>query len=202
MARPAQEGIAERLIDAALADMTARGVIGLRVAEVARQAGTSTTMIYRHFSSRDGLLEAALGTWFERRIDAGLANTRSILERPGVIHLDDILAVAPPPDFPGAEEQHRFVHRILVVASENEGLRRRVVAILHRWQEEMDVLVEEIIGRMPPEERFDGRIFTVFVAHHGWLTNDLLGDRKLTNEQYFDFLRNLLTHTPPPARPA
>jgi len=191
-------GAPEALIDAALAELTANGVTGLRVAAVAGRAGTSTAMIYRHFGSRDGLLEAGLLVWFERWIALGLAVTGSLLDRPAPIHLDDVLAVVPPPNFPGAEEQHRFVHRILVVASENEGLRRRVVAILHRWQEEMDVLVEEIIGRMPPEERFDGRIFTVFVAHHGWLTNDLLGERGLTNDEYYDFLRNLLTHTPPP----
>ena len=85
-----------------------------------------------------------------------------------------------------------------MVASENEGLRVKVTAALHRWQDEMEVIVEEIFGRMPPEERFDVRIFTIFVAHHGWLSNDLLGERRLTNDEYYDFLRHLLAHTPPP----
>ncbi len=198
MGRTPVEGVNEALIDAALATIAEHGLIGLRVDAVARSAGTSTAMIYRHFGSRDGLLEAALVAWFERRIALGLANTRSLLDRPGPIRLDDVLAIAPPPNFPGAEEQHRLVHCILILASENERARTRVTAILNRWQDEMDVLVAQVLERMPPEERFDGRIFTVFVAHHGWLSNDMLGDRRLTNEEYSEFLRHLLTHTPPP----
>jgi len=196
--RPPVEGVGEALIDAALVNIAEHGLIGLRVDAVARSAGTSTAMIYRHFGNRDGLLEAALVAWFERRVALALATTRSLLDRPGSIGLDDVLAVAPPPNFPGAEEQHRLAHRIMVLASENERARTRVTAILNHWQEEMDVLVARVLERMAPEERFDGRIFTVFVAHHGWLSNDMLGDRRLTNEEYHDFLRHLLTHTPPP----
>lgn len=188
----------DALIEAALAELTANGMTGLRVAAVARRAGTSTAMIYRHFGSRDGLLEAALLVWFERRIALGLAITASLLDRPAPIHLDDVLAVIPPPNHPDAEEQHRFVHRVLVLASEHHRLRGQITALLQRWQDELDDLVARIIERMPPEERFDGRIFSVFVAHHGWLSNDMLEERRLTNDEFYAFLRNLCAHTPPP----
>lgn len=47
-----------RILASARTEIERRGILGLRVADVARGAGTSITLIYRHFKDRDGLLAA------------------------------------------------------------------------------------------------------------------------------------------------
>ncbi len=49
-----------QLLDAAIVVIARRGVRGLRVQEVAAEAGVSVPLLYHYFGSREGLLEAAL----------------------------------------------------------------------------------------------------------------------------------------------
>lgn len=57
----AERGKSRQSILRAAADLIARsGVRGLRVEEVARAAGVSTSLLYYHFGNRDGLVRAAV----------------------------------------------------------------------------------------------------------------------------------------------
>lgn len=49
-----------QLLDATIVVIARRGVRGLRVQEVAAEAGVSVALLYHYFGSREGLLEAAL----------------------------------------------------------------------------------------------------------------------------------------------
>ncbi|MFI5733617.1 TetR/AcrR family transcriptional regulator [Kribbella sp. NPDC051587] len=49
-----------QLLQATIAVIARRGVRGMRVQEVAADAGVSVTLLYHYFGSREGLLEAAL----------------------------------------------------------------------------------------------------------------------------------------------
>ncbi|WP_161962551.1 TetR/AcrR family transcriptional regulator [Nocardioides speluncae] len=49
-----------QLLEATISVIAERGVRGMRVQEVAAQAGVSVTLLYHYFGSREGLLEAAL----------------------------------------------------------------------------------------------------------------------------------------------
>lgn len=49
-----------QLLEATIAVIARRGVRGMRVQEVAADAGVSVTLLYHYFGSREGLLEAAL----------------------------------------------------------------------------------------------------------------------------------------------
>lgn len=49
-----------QLLDATIVVIARRGVRGLRVQEVAAEAGVSVPLLYHYFGSREGLLEAAL----------------------------------------------------------------------------------------------------------------------------------------------
>jgi AcrR family transcriptional regulator len=53
------------LLAAAADELVARGGRA-EVADVARRAGTSVGLIYRHFGSKAGLLAAVVETWFDR----------------------------------------------------------------------------------------------------------------------------------------
>ena len=64
-----------QLLDATIVVIARRGVRGLRVQEVAAEAGVSVPLLYHYFGSREGLLEAALFAVSEHadRYSAGLA---------------------------------------------------------------------------------------------------------------------------------
>ena len=67
--RPHAAGVTDRrreLLDATVTVIARRGVRGLRVQEVAAEAGVSVPLIYHYFGSREGLLTAALAAVDER----------------------------------------------------------------------------------------------------------------------------------------
>ncbi len=49
-----------RILDAAIAEFSARGLAGARIDRIAEAAGANKRMIYVHFGSKDGLFDAAL----------------------------------------------------------------------------------------------------------------------------------------------
>ena len=54
------------ILDAAIAVIANRGVRGLRVEEVAKEAGVAVSLLYYHFGTRDGLVRATLDHANER----------------------------------------------------------------------------------------------------------------------------------------
>jgi len=76
------------ILDAAITRIAARGVRGLRVEEVAKEAGVAVSLLYYHFGSRDGLVRATLEHANERAAampaeggdgDSGFAAVRRML---------------------------------------------------------------------------------------------------------------------------
>ncbi|MGH2760285.1 MAG: TetR family transcriptional regulator [Actinomycetota bacterium] len=63
MARDA-EATRKRLLDAAIAEFSARGIAGARVDRIADAAGCNKAMIYAYFGSKDGLFDAAVDALF------------------------------------------------------------------------------------------------------------------------------------------
>jgi AcrR family transcriptional regulator len=62
----------ETILDAAARVIARRGVRGMKVEEVAAEAGVSTPLLYYHFDSRSGLVRAALGHASDRAPSAVL----------------------------------------------------------------------------------------------------------------------------------
>lgn len=58
--RPRANSRRTELLDAAVKNIAKKGARGLRVEEVAREAGVSTALIYHYFPDRSALLQAAL----------------------------------------------------------------------------------------------------------------------------------------------
>ncbi|MGH3273759.1 MAG: TetR/AcrR family transcriptional regulator [Streptosporangiaceae bacterium] len=72
------------LLDAAVQAIARRGVRGLRVEEVAAEAGVSVALVYYHFTNRAGLLAAALQHVSDRAgryVAAAMPEHASALER-------------------------------------------------------------------------------------------------------------------------
>jgi AcrR family transcriptional regulator len=54
-----------RILESARAELNEQRTLGLRVSEVAKNADTSITLIYRYFTDRDGLLARVLGDMYD-----------------------------------------------------------------------------------------------------------------------------------------
>lgn len=72
---PATIVTAETILAAALSVLSEDGAAALRMRTVAGRAGCSTTGLYTHFGSKQGLVDALFVDGFER-FDAALASTR------------------------------------------------------------------------------------------------------------------------------
>ena len=78
------------ILDAAIAVIARRGVRGLRVEQVAAEAGVATSLLYYYFGNRNGLVRATLDHANERAArttDAGAAG-REAVERSLLAELD------------------------------------------------------------------------------------------------------------------
>lgn len=88
MARPSVEAERrEQIMRATCTTIAARGVVGLRVSDVAREAGVSPGIVHYYFDSKLELVRAA----FEDDFDRSLARRADILGRDDV-HAADLLA--------------------------------------------------------------------------------------------------------------
>jgi AcrR family transcriptional regulator len=81
----------DAILEASAKAIAERGVRGLRVNDVAEYAGVSTSLLYYHFTDRDGLLRAALF----------YVNDRAIASRTRA-------------DVPGTTERERIINQLLI----------------------------------------------------------------------------------------
>ena len=182
----------ERILRAARKEIFESGILGLRVLEVAANAGCSIALIYRYFNDRDGLLAAALERFYLEDYDKMFRIVDERLEAKQNWTLDDIIAVVPKPHFPGSDRRNSMRAELFAAAVHNEVLRKQLSGHLVRYHKRFIVLVEEMVRRLPADQRFDYGLFVHFIFNQTWERNDLLGDRAVTNEQYDSFLRTVL----------
>ena len=78
------------ILDAAIAVIARRGVRGLRVEQVATEAGVATSLLYYYFDNRNGLVRATLDHANERaaRTTVGGATGREAVERSVLAEFD------------------------------------------------------------------------------------------------------------------
>jgi len=131
----------EQLAQAALKLMTTLGLKGLSVARVARRVGLVPSAVYRHFESKDELLDAVL-EMIRKRLDANVVqasqaatNALQVLRRLVMAHVrmirenEGILSVVFSDDVQnGRPERKAQVHSII------QGYLKKVAQIVSRGQ--------------------------------------------------------------------
>ncbi len=133
----------EQLAQAALKLMTTLGLKGLSVARVARSVGLVPSAVYRHFESKDELLDAVL-EMIRERLDANVVqasqaatDTLQVLRRLVMAHVrmirenEGILSVVFSDDVQnGRPERKAQVHSII------QGYLKKVAQIVSRGQQQ------------------------------------------------------------------
>jgi AcrR family transcriptional regulator len=169
--------------------------LGLRVAEVAANAHYSVSIIYRYFGDRDGLLAQVLGDLYEEILERVSARTAQNIPSDGPVTIDQILALAPlPTDAYSNASDLRLRLQILAVAATNPILENRLKEIAQRRYQAMLDLARALKARLPEDQPFDERVFTIMVVNQLLYYNTLLGDLAVTDDEYYDFLKSKATN--------
>jgi AcrR family transcriptional regulator len=174
----------ERILIATRARIKQDGIIGLRVADVAKDAETSITLIYKYHRDRDGLLARVLGDMyaefrlsFHTKIEEWLATKDSL-------SLEEFVLLMPNPE---EETKHArdFRVQVLATALENPELHKSIKAETEKMYRWMRDTIEANRHKLPVEDQgFDIRFFTVIMFNIMFVYYDLVEEDKVSGDEY------------------
>ncbi len=182
----------ERIIAAAKHELHEVGILGLRVQDVAKHAGTSVSLIYKYFEDRDGLLAQVLGDMHDERID----NWEKIYARElsdsmpkGEYSLEDLIKSLPKPNAPVFQTLGWDRVQMLAALNGNPKLRARIEQTTQRLFN-LTLKVVSNADTSPKPNTSNHRVIALLVSSINliFINNDLLGDSQITDEEYSSFL--------------
>ena len=178
----------ERILQATRARLNSGGILGLRVADVAKDADTSITLIYKYYRDRDGLLAQVLGDMYDEFRQRQMQRIDTWLSQNETITFEQYADLTPNP----AEEtkiDRDFRLQMLATALENEELRARIKKTtndVYKWTLET---LEVARKKLPVEDQgFDGRFVSVIMFNMMFVFYDLLDDNKISASEYREML--------------
>jgi AcrR family transcriptional regulator len=178
----------ERILQATRARLKSGGILSLRVADVAKDADTSITLIYKYYRDRDGLLAQVLGDMYDEFRQRQMQRIDTWLSQNETITFEQYADLTPNP----AEEtkiDRDFRLQMLATALENEELRVRIKKTtndIHKWTLET---LEVARKKLPIEDQgFDGRFVSVIMFNMMFVFYDLLDDNKISASEYREML--------------
>ena len=179
-----------RILASARAQIEQRGILGLRVADVARGANTSITLIYRYFGDRDGLLAEVLGDIYEENVVYWENLARSWQERKA--GYADIIAEMPMPDDEISRNRRNIRLQILATAVNNRKLSERLASSTQRFHAAVQRGVELVREHTGEENPLDPRVYALMLLmfNNMFVSNDMLGERRIHDDEYREFLRH------------
>jgi AcrR family transcriptional regulator len=199
MARPTKAESAikgdphQLILHSAREEIQKNGILGLRVAEVAKNAHYSVSAIYRLFGDRDGLLAQVLGDMYEELLTDRASRLKSHISEHGEISVDDIVALAPAPSSPETLAIGRTRVQILAVAATNPALEARLKEIAQRHFKNLSGYISQLKSRLPDGQVFDDRVFTIVIVNQLLYYNSLLGNYATSDDDYYRFLKDKVT---------
>jgi AcrR family transcriptional regulator len=182
----------QRVLAAARQEVVDRGILGLRVANIARIAGCSITSMYRYFGSRDGVLAEVLLRLYEESFEEQYAVIRERLGGVGPLTIDDVVASIPMPHSETSRKQHEIRSQVLAVAGTNPILRSKLSEALRVRRKMLRTGMDDVGQRLPAGTELDYEIFVVLIFNVNFQYNDLMGDDAVTNKQYAELLSRLI----------
>lgn len=187
------EEMKHSVLKAAREEVVARGILGMRVANVAARARCSITSMYRYFGSRDGLLAEVLIGLYEESFEQHYSVVLDRLGGTGPITIDDVVASIPLPQHEQAQKDHALRSQVLAVAGTNPILRARLSESLNAKRKMLNTVLDDVEQRLPKGTTFNRDVITVLVFNVNWQYNDLMGENAVTNDQYVSLLRRLIS---------
>ena len=181
------------IIEAAKHELHEVGILGLRVQEVAKLAETSVSLIYKYFEDRDGLLAVVLGDMHDERIDNWEKMFAHALldDAPrGEFSVEDLLSNLPMPNSKYFLDLGMDRAQMLAALNSNPKLRERIEQTTQR----LFTLTLKVVSNADingKENDSFNRVTSLAISSLNliFINNDLLGDHRITDEEYTSFLK-------------
>lgn len=182
-----------RILASARQEFEANGILGLRVADVAQRAECAVSLIYRYFIDRDGLLAHVLGDLYDEGSQINVDRASAILNSDGPLSVDDILDATTMPTTADQLAFRAWRVQILAASTTNPALRARIEESTRNGRKVLEEAIASVKSRLPAGTKFDDRVYTILLFNTFFFFNDLLGEDGVSDEDYRNLLRDLLT---------
>lgn len=187
-----------RIMGAARAQIEDKGIMGLRVQDVADAAGVSVPLIYKYFGDRDGLLAQTLGAMYDEfvleQIDVARAYFRS-LENPTFEEVAVMLAV---PEQGNRRSQRWISLQIMAASVEIPALRAQLGLIQMATTEYLASFLDEIQMQLTGKIYASSRALALLVRSfaYGFTINDVLteNDVAVDHDVYIQMMTDMFLH--------
>jgi len=186
----------ERILVSARREIEERGILGLRIMDVARNANASLSLIYKYFDSRDGLLARVLGDMYEEIQKTSLSRYMAKLEGNDNLKISDIVDALPQFDEPTFRQNQYARLQILATSLKNPVLRDRLEELTQKQMLTWREALAELKSRLAPGEDFDDRFFLMILSTQSMYYRELLGEESFTKEEYASYVLHILTRKP------
>lgn len=187
----------ERIVAAAQEEVELKGILGLRVQDVAERARVSVPLIYKYFGDRDGILAEALGTMFEEFVLQRLDQSEQYflsLESPTI---DDVVAMLAMPrqDFRRASRWARV--QILAASMEIPSLRVRLGLAQTAIYDQLITFMDQVQKKMMGGQIVVSSAALAMLVHSyslGFILNDLEdGGSRVSDEEFAHLMHAMLS---------
>ena len=176
------------ILESARQEIESKGILGLRVAEVAQGAGTSVTQIYRFFRDRDGLLAQVLGDMYEEFHDRAVRLFLDAIPAEGPLTVESLALALPSPTMSYTHRMHEHRMQIMAASVTNRDLKDRVTAVTEATLTRWDSVLEALQARMPDGEKFEKEFVVMFFGLMNPYLWEVMGSSAFTEEQFRAFL--------------
>ena len=176
------------ILASARREIESKGILGLRVVEVAAGANTPVTKIYRFFGDREGLLVQVLGDMYEEFHHRVFELVLEALPAEGPLTVEILAGALPSPTDAFAHHMHEHRMQIMAASVTNADLEERLTRItenaISRWEE----LTEMFRMRMAPDEAFDPEFIVMYFGLQNPYLWEVMGSKAFTEVEYRAFL--------------
>lgn len=183
----------QMILDSARQEIDEFGIIGLRLARVARGANVSIPLISRYFGGRDGLLAEVLGDWYAEFVKGYQRMVEHWIDSSPQLTLEQFALLSPKPHADDFKRARELRLQVLATAVQNDALRARISETTtesHLW---MKGIIARCRQKLPEADRqFDERIFTVLLFNTMFVFTDLVPNASPDDDEYAQFLVNLI----------
>lgn len=150
----------DAIVRAARDQIAESGIVGLRVQEVARRAECSVSLIYRHFTSRDGLIAHVLTEDYSRNIDRWREIVYEVEHGTGPVDVERIIDSLPLPSSDYTRKVRWTRVQALAASVDNTILRDRLAFLAREFQALSERLINCVARRNAVTITFDVPAFT------------------------------------------
>ena len=185
----------ERIRACTLAEIEKNGIVGLRVANIAKQAGVSVPLVYKLFGDREQLLATVLSESIETFYLTDINNIRALVEKSKTnITVELLLQALPMPSDAFRLKQRKLRMLIFAASYESPKLRKAVgkaqQTIQHATRDLIHLVRERSGSKVDVDE--DVIAFAVQALGFSFSIHDINPDKPLSDATYREFMTDFL----------